>query len=114
MRCERTFSRRVRASALGRRRFSKKEAVGASWLSQTEMVFLEDERKQRRWRSFALGVLPAPLFGLACMSGSVGFRAIVTAAFAAAKFEAKFATFVFSSDSICARRLSRSALFAPS
>lgn len=72
-----------RATSLGRRRFSSKREVGASWLSQTEMVFLEDERKQRRWRSFALGVLPAPLFGLACMSGSVGFRAIVTAAFAA-------------------------------
>ena len=74
-----------RATSLGRRRFAKADEVGKSWLSQTEMVFGGDAKLRRRWKSFAWGVLPAPIVGLLFINGSLAFRALVTAAFAAAQ-----------------------------
>jgi hypothetical protein len=69
---------------VGARRFSSSEDVGRTWLSATEQIENSVTRSQKRWRDFAVGVLPAPLMGI-LIPGTFSRGAIVVAAIAAAQ-----------------------------
>ena len=72
------------AEALGRRRFSYSNTVGRTWTSQTEQVFSRASKERAKLASFAVGVLPAPVFALVC-PGDIVFKSVVATATAAAQ-----------------------------
>ena len=74
----------ARAAGLGARRFASSKLVGRTWLSATEQVDISAKRLSLKWRSFATGVLPAPIIAALC-PGTLAFKAIVCAAVAAAQ-----------------------------
>lgn len=73
-----------RATGLGTRRFATREVVGKTWLSVGEQVDLSSERLNLKWRSFAIGVLPAPIVAV-LFPGSLALKTVVCAAVAAAQ-----------------------------
>jgi hypothetical protein len=73
-----------RASGVGARRFASSNQVGRTWLSATEQVETTSLQSVRKWRTFALSVLPAPLIA-ALLPGSISQKAIICAAIAAAQ-----------------------------
>lgn len=73
-----------RAIGVGNRRFASSTAVGKTWLSATEQVAATSLRTNRKWISFATGVLPAPLIAVV-FPGSLSFKSTVCAAIAAAQ-----------------------------
>jgi hypothetical protein len=73
-----------RASGVGARRFASSNQVGRTWLSATEQVEATSLQTVRKWRTFALSVLPAPLIA-AILPGSISQKAIICAAIAAAQ-----------------------------
>lgn len=73
-----------RAIGLGNRRFASSNSVGRTWLSATEQVEVAAEATSKKWNSFALGVLPSPIFA-ALFPGPMASKAIACAAFAAAQ-----------------------------
>ena len=79
----RAAARAAAAENLGRRRFASSAEVGATWRSQTEMVFARDLSERRRHATVALALLPAPLAAL--IPGSGQFRAVAAASASAAQ-----------------------------
>ena len=79
----RASSRAETAENLGKRRFASSAEVGATWRSQTEMVFARDLSEKRRQWTVALALLPTPLAGALCLGGSWQFRAVAAASVAA-------------------------------
>ena len=79
----RAAARAAAAENLGRRRFASSAEVGATWRSQTEMVFARDLSERRRHATVALALLPAPLAAL--VPGSGQFRAVAAASASAAQ-----------------------------
>ena len=73
-----------RAMSVGARRFASSSDVGRTWLSATEQISASTARSKEKWRSFSVGVLPAPLLGVLC-PGALSFKCIVAAAVAAAQ-----------------------------
>ena len=73
-----------RAISVGNRRFAKSGIVGRTWLSSTELIDKKSASTSDRWRSFGLGVLPAPILG-ALIPGALATKCIVVAALAAAQ-----------------------------
>ena len=73
-----------RAISIGNRRFAKSGLVGRTWLSSSEQIERNSQRTTERWKSFAGSVLPAPILG-SLVPGTIGTKAIVVAAFAAAQ-----------------------------
>lgn len=73
-----------RAIGLGNRRFASSTSVGRTWLSATEQVEVAAAATSKKWNSFALGVLPSPIFA-ALFPGPMSSKAIACAAFAAAQ-----------------------------
>lgn len=71
-----------RAISVGNRRFSRSGIVGRTWLSATEQIGKRSSSTTERWRSFALGVLPAPFIG-ALIPDVLATKSIVVAALAA-------------------------------
>jgi hypothetical protein len=82
--CQESNGLASRAAGIGNRRFASSSLVGKTWLSTVEQIDLQCIRDQKKWSSFALGVLPAPIIGL-LMPGPVAFKAVVTAAVATAQ-----------------------------
>ncbi|KAJ1444700.1 hypothetical protein M885DRAFT_552270 [Pelagophyceae sp. CCMP2097] len=72
------------ARDVGRRRFSDARNVGASWLSQTEMVFAKAESEKKRWAGFVAAAAFGPLVALLCR-GPLAYRAIVATTATAAQ-----------------------------
>lgn len=68
---------------LGNRRFAKAGQVGKTWLSTTEQIVKGSERLNEKWKTFFLTTIPAPVLG-AIVPGPLEFKAVVTAATAAA------------------------------
>jgi len=76
------------AKSVGNRRFSKSGLVGRTWLSATEQIAVKSQGGMRKWRTFALSVLPSPLIGLlvpAAESQLLSARAVFITALAAAQ-----------------------------
>jgi hypothetical protein len=73
-----------RATGLGNRRFASSKSIGRTWLSATEQVDAAAERLTRKWQSFAVGVIPAPIIAMIC-PGPLSFKAILCTAIAAAQ-----------------------------
>jgi len=71
-----------RAMSVGNRRFAKSGLVGRTWLSSTEQIAQKSSGTSRKWRTFAVSVLPAPLIG-ALIPGALPTKTIVTTAVAA-------------------------------
>lgn len=72
------------ACGVGKRRFASADGVGRTWMSATEQITSSVERTEEKWRTFAIGVLPAPLLAV-LIPGDLAFRAIVAASVAAAQ-----------------------------
>jgi hypothetical protein len=70
---------------VGVRRFSKRTAVGRTWLSSVEQIQKASVSKTGRWWSFAGSVLPAPILGSIVGGPSLSAKCIVVAALAAAQ-----------------------------
>ncbi|KAL3772870.1 hypothetical protein ACHAWU_000527 [Discostella pseudostelligera] len=70
---------------VGVRRFSKRTAVGRTWLSSVEQIQKASVSKTDRWWSFASSVLPAPIIGSIVGGPSLSAKCIVVAALAAAQ-----------------------------
>mmetsp|Transcript_10503 Transcript_10503/g.23547 ORF Transcript_10503/g.23547 Transcript_10503/m.23547 type:complete len:640 (+) Transcript_10503:193-2112(+) len=98
-----------RAISVGNRRFAKSGIVGRTWLSSTELIDKKSAGTSDRWRSFGLGVLPAPIFG-ALVPGALATKCIVVAALAAAQS----AFFLAQAESVMARATDAVALKARS
>ena len=75
----------TRAINVGVRRFSKRSAVGRTWLSSVEMTQRVSRSKTDRWWSFAGSVLPAPIIGSFVGGPSLSAKCIIVAALAAAQ-----------------------------
>ena len=75
----------TRAINVGVRRFSKRSAVGRTWLSSVEMTQRLSRSKTDRWWSFAGSVLPAPIIGSVVGGPSLSAKCIIVAALAAAQ-----------------------------
>eukprot|EP00600_Ochromonadales_sp_CCMP1393_P011333 CAMPEP_0175003594 /NCGR_PEP_ID=MMETSP0005-20121125/4309_1 /TAXON_ID=420556 /ORGANISM="Ochromonas sp., Strain CCMP1393" /LENGTH=373 /DNA_ID=CAMNT_0016258675 /DNA_START=513 /DNA_END=1631 /DNA_ORIENTATION=- len=73
-----------RAAGVGTRRFASSNQVGRTWLSATEQVESSAKNLQDKWKQFAISTLPAPLIAALC-PGSLGFKAVICAAIAAAQ-----------------------------
>jgi hypothetical protein len=71
-----------RASNIGVRRFASSEVVGITWKSQAEQVEASAERASSKWKSFAIGVTPAPLIAV-LWPGGLSISCIICAAVAA-------------------------------
>jgi hypothetical protein len=75
-----------RAIGVGNRRFAPSTVVGRTWLSQTEQIQTKSQSTLKRWQSFALSVVPAPLAGsLLLPRAALSTKTIVVAALAAAQ-----------------------------
>jgi hypothetical protein len=88
----------TRAINVGVRRFSKRSAVGRTWLSSVEMTQRVSRSKTDRWWSFAGSVLPAPIIGSFVGGPSLSAKCIIVAALAAAQsayFLAQVSRFFF-------------------
>lgn len=72
------------AVGTGNRRFASSTSVGRTWLSTTEKIASNSARQSMKWTSFAVGVAPAPIIS-AIFPGTLGLKAIVCAAIAAAQ-----------------------------
>jgi len=72
------------AIGVGNRRFARSGLVGRTWLSSTELIERKSSSAQKKWQTFSLSVLPAPLIG-ALIPGSLPTKTIVVAALAAAE-----------------------------
>ena len=68
---------------LGNRRFAKAGQVGKTWLSTTEQIEKGSESMDQKWKTFFLTTIPAPFLG-AIVPGALEFKAVITAATAAA------------------------------
>ena len=84
-----------RAVGVGARRFASSDDVGRTWLSATEQIESSSRRAIYKWRSFSLGVLPAP-FLAAIVPGPLSFKAIIASAVAAAQCAYSLAVVEFS------------------
>lgn len=73
-----------RATGVGARRFASSNEVGRTWMSATEQVQDSCMRVTDKWKTFAFGVLPAPIIAALC-PGALPFKAIVCTAIAAAQ-----------------------------
>lgn len=73
-----------KAKSIGERRFASRTDVQQTWMSVSERVAKEGEYDQRRWLSFALSVLPAPVLAT-IMPGALGEKCVLAAATAAAQ-----------------------------
>lgn len=73
-----------RAAGLGNRRFASSESVGKTWLSVPEQVELTSDRLNMKWKSFATGVILAPIIASIC-PGELEFKSIICAAVASAQ-----------------------------
>lgn len=72
------------ARSVGERRFASRTDVSATWMSVTDRVTKLSVGDRARWFSFALSVLPAPLFATV-MPGAIGEKCVLAAATAAAQ-----------------------------
>lgn len=82
---EETRGYATRAINVGVRRFSKRSAVGRTWLSSVEMTQRVSQSKTDRWWSFAGSVLPAPIIGSIVGGPSLSAKCIIVTALAAAQ-----------------------------
>lgn len=73
-----------RAKSIGERRFASRADVSSTWMSVTDRVQKDGLNDRKRWISFALSVLPAPLFATV-MPGGIGEKCVLAAATAAAQ-----------------------------
>ena len=73
-----------RAMSVGNRRFAKAGIVGRTWLSNIEQINSKSMNASRKWQSFAISVIPAPLLG-AFIPGTLPTKAIFVTATAAAQ-----------------------------
>jgi hypothetical protein len=74
-----------RATSVGNRRFAKSGLVGRSWLSQAEQIIGKSQSGSRKWRTFCLSVLPAPIIGSMIPGTNMATKAIIVTALAAAQ-----------------------------
>jgi hypothetical protein len=74
-----------RAIGVGNRRFAPSTVVGRTWQSQTEQIQSKSRYSLKRWQSFALSVIPAPLLGSLVPGASLSTKTIVISALAAAQ-----------------------------
>jgi hypothetical protein len=72
------------AIAVGNRRFAKNNMVARTWLSSTEQIERKSKGSLLKWQTFALSVLPAPIFG-ALIPGTLATKTVVVSALAAAQ-----------------------------
>lgn len=73
-----------RAKSIGERRFASRADVSSTWMSVTDRVKKDGLTDRKRWLSFALSVLPAPIFA-SVMPGGIGEKCVLAAATAAAQ-----------------------------
>mmetsp|Transcript_4529 Transcript_4529/g.13956 ORF Transcript_4529/g.13956 Transcript_4529/m.13956 type:complete len:535 (+) Transcript_4529:3-1607(+) len=73
-----------RAKSIGERRFASRADVSSTWMSVTDRVSRDGINDRKRWISFALSVLPAPLFAT-LMPGALAEKCVLAAATAAAQ-----------------------------
>lgn len=74
-----------RAISVGNRRFARSGLVGRSWLSASEQITSKTASGRKKWTNFCLTVLPAPILGSMVPGASLGTKAIIVAALAAAQ-----------------------------
>lgn len=79
-----TRSHAQQAIGVGNRRFARSGLVGRTWLSSTELIAKKSSSAARKWKTFVLSVLPAPLIGV-LVPGALPTKTIVVTALAAAQ-----------------------------
>lgn len=68
-----------RAIGIGNRRFASSSSVGRDWLSDTERIGAKSLGIRKKWKNFAVALVPAPLFAM-FFPGSLASKCIIAAA----------------------------------
>ena len=79
----RLFSQR--ATSVGNRRFARSGLVGRTWLSCSEQIVGKSQSSMKKWNTFLLNVLPAPIIGALIPGTTMASRSIIVTALAAAQ-----------------------------